>query len=92
MIVALYTGSRTMPAGSALPPFTFSGVLTPAAVPLVTSVGAVVTLDGAAGAIGPSALTGPSGLPGTLGLSLNAKVTGGAATVDTLPVQSTKSL
>ncbi len=82
MVVALYTGPRTIPPGSTLPPFSFSGVLTPAAAPLLTSFGLAVTLEGTPGL---------TGLPGSLGVSLSAKITSGAATVDTLSVQSPTS-
>ncbi len=88
MVVALYTGPRTIPPGSTLPPFSFSGVLTPAAAPLLTSFGLAVTLEGTSGSLGTLGLTG---LPGSLGVSLSAKITSGAATVDTLSVQSPTS-
>jgi hypothetical protein len=83
-VVALYTGPRTMAPGSPLPPFTFSGMLTAAAVPRLTSFGLVATVDGPSGSLGP---LGSSGSLGSLGLSLNAKITGWAAAVDTLSVQ-----
>ncbi|HEY4035568.1 MAG TPA: hypothetical protein VGL94_16545 [Ktedonobacteraceae bacterium] len=83
-VVALYTGPRTIASGSSLPPFTFSGMLTAAAAPRLTSFGLVATVDPPSGSLGPSGL---SGSLGSLGLSLNTKITGWAAAVDTLSVQ-----
>lgn len=79
-IIALYSGPRPKTSDSALPPFTFSGRLSAAAVPRLTSFGLVATLDT------PSGSLGQSGSSGTLGLSLNAKITNWAAAVDTLTV------
>jgi chitinase len=80
-IIALYTGPRTTAPGGVLPPFTFSGMLTAAAVPRLISFALLTTVDGTSGSLGTS------GLSGTLGLSLNAKITGWAAALDTLFVQ-----
>jgi hypothetical protein len=80
-VLALYTGPRPTTPDGVLPPFTFSGMLTAAAVPRLISFALVSTVDGSSGSLGTS---GPSG---SLGLSLNAKITGWAAALDTLFVQ-----
>ncbi len=80
-VVALYTGPRPTAPDSILPPFTFSGMLTAAAVPRLISFALVTTVDGSSGTVGT---LGPSG---SLGLSLNTKITGWAAALDTLFVQ-----
>jgi len=85
-IIALYTGPRTRASSSTLPPLTFSGQLTKAATPFVTSFGVVATLDGTLGSLGPSAPTKPSAPSGMLGVSLNANVTDLASAGDTLSV------
>jgi hypothetical protein len=56
-------------------------MLTAAAVPRLISFALLTTVDGTSGSLGTS------GLSGTLGLSLNAKITGWAAALDTLFVQ-----
>lgn len=81
-IAALYTGPRVTASSGILPPFTFSGVLTAAAVPRLTSFGLVTTVGQPSGSLGSS-----GGSLGSLGLSLNAKITGWAAAIDTLYVQ-----
>ncbi|HEX3640436.1 MAG TPA: hypothetical protein VHV10_04035 [Ktedonobacteraceae bacterium] len=87
-IIAIYTGSRTLAPGGILPPFIFSGRLTAAASPVVTSFGLVALVEGTSGALGPSGLSGASG---PIGVSLNANITNWAGAVDTLSVLSPKT-
>jgi chitinase len=82
-IIAIYTGPRRTTADGTLPPLILSGKLT-ATSSLVTSIGVVALLAGTSGSFQPSPSSqalGPIGL-----VSLNANITGWAATMDTLPV------
>jgi hypothetical protein len=87
-ILAVYTGSLTTAGRGTLPPLTFSGQLTAADSPFVTSLAAVAALAGS-GSVGPPP-PGSSGSSGPIGVSLNANVTGWAVAVDILPVVPTK--
>jgi chitinase len=86
-IIAIYTGPPRTTAGGTLPPLVFSGTLTTAAFPSVSSFVVVATLAGTSGSLRPSQ---PSRPLGPIAVSLNANITGWAAAVDTLPVLSPK--
>jgi hypothetical protein len=83
-IVAIYTGSHSTSIGATLPPLTFTGKLTAAASPFVTSFGIIAILNAIGAELGPSAASQPLG---PIGLSLNANITNWAVAVDTLSVQ-----
>jgi len=87
-IVAIYTGPRSTDFATTLPPLTFTGKLTAAASPFVTSFGVIATLNAMTAALGPAASSQPLG---PIGVSLNTNITNWAVAVDTLSVLLPKS-
>jgi uncharacterized repeat protein (TIGR01451 family) len=86
-IIAIYTGPPITTASGTLPPLIFSGTLTAAAFPSVSSFGVVATLASTSGSLTPLQSSRPLG---PIALSLNANITGWAVAVDTLPVLQKK--